>query len=73
VALCSFVGEFASLGFLLLYGRVSMQELVTAALLLPAAVVGAGLSGRIRHRLNGPRLRVLVLVFAVVSSLVLIV
>ena len=72
VALCSFVGELASLGLLLLYGRVSMRDLVTAAVLLPAAVVGASLSGRIRHRLNGPRLRVLVLVFAVVSSLVLI-
>jgi uncharacterized membrane protein YfcA len=50
-----------------------MQDLVRAAALLPAAVVGASLSGRFRHRLNGPRLRVLVLVFAVVSSLVLIV
>lgn len=72
VALCSFVGEVASVGFLLLYGRISGHDLVTAATLLPAALVGMALSGRLRHRLDGSRLRILVLVFAVASSLALV-
>lgn len=72
VALCSLVGELTSLTALLLYGHVSTHQVAIAAVLLPAALVGTYLSGRVHRWLDAPTLRMLVLVFAVVSSVVLI-
>jgi uncharacterized membrane protein YfcA len=68
VASCFLIGEVISLGILALSGRISPDQLRTAALLLPAVVVGALLSRLVHHRLDGKMVRVIVLGFAIVSG-----
>lgn len=72
VALCSLIGELVSLTALLLYGQVALRHLAMAALLLPAALAGAALSGTVGRRLGTRAMRTLALVFAIASSLVLL-
>ncbi|WP_133885143.1 sulfite exporter TauE/SafE family protein [Streptomyces sp. BK208] len=71
VAACFLVGEVASLVLLFATGKAAPVELGRAALLLPAIAVGAWLSRLVHHRLDARRMRLFVLVFALVSGLVL--
>ncbi|MYR46938.1 sulfite exporter TauE/SafE family protein, partial [Streptomyces sp. SID5910] len=71
VAACFLVGEVASLLLLFATGKAEAAELGQAALLLPAIAVGAWLSRLVHHRLDARRMRLFVLVFALVSGLVL--
>ncbi|MEU2435382.1 sulfite exporter TauE/SafE family protein [Streptomyces rubradiris] len=72
VAACFLVGEVASLALLFGTGKAQVTELGQAALLLPAIAAGAWLSRLVHHRLDARRMRLFVLVFALVSGLVLI-
>ncbi|MGW0390773.1 sulfite exporter TauE/SafE family protein [Streptomyces sp. NPDC003042] len=71
VALCFLVGEVASLGLLFATGAGQPEDLGWAALLLPAIAAGAWLSRLVHHRMDARRMRLFVLVFALVSGLVL--
>ncbi|NDZ71435.1 sulfite exporter TauE/SafE family protein [Streptomyces sp. SID10362] len=71
VAACFLVGEVASLLLLFATGKAAPVELGRAALLLPAIALGAWLSRLVHHRLDGRRMRLFVLVFALVSGVVL--
>ncbi|WP_245172660.1 sulfite exporter TauE/SafE family protein [Streptomyces achromogenes] len=71
VAACFLVGEVASLALLFGTGKAQPTELGRAALLLPAIAAGAWLSRLVHHRLDARRMRLFVLVFALVSGLVL--
>lgn len=73
VALCFLVGEVISLVVLLAAGRVSAEQIQTTLLLLPAVALGSVASHFVHHRVGGPRLRVGVLVFALVSGIALLV
>ncbi|GGR72933.1 MULTISPECIES: sulfite exporter TauE/SafE family protein [Streptomyces] len=72
VAACFLVGEVASLALLFGTGKAQAAELGQAALLLPATAAGAWLSRLVHHRLDARRMRLFVLVFALVSGLVLV-
>ncbi|CAL9641424.1 hypothetical protein SUDANB96_06387 [Streptomyces sp. enrichment culture] len=71
VAACFLVGEVASLALLFGTGKAEAADLGQAAVLLPAIAVGAWLSRLVHHRLDARRMRLFVLVFALVSGLVL--
>ncbi|AIV32798.1 sulfite exporter TauE/SafE family protein [Streptomyces sp. R1] len=71
VAACFLVGEVASLLLLFATGKAAPAELGQAALLLPAIALGAWLSRLVHHRLDARRMRLFVLVFALVSGVVL--
>ena len=68
VALCFLVGEIASLIGLAFTGRLSGPGLGASAWLLPAVLVGMGLSSLVHHRVGGKGLRVGVLSFAIASG-----
>ncbi|MFF1688474.1 MULTISPECIES: sulfite exporter TauE/SafE family protein [unclassified Streptomyces] len=71
VAACFLIGEVASLGLLFATGEGHPEDLKWAAVLLPAIAAGAWLSRLVHHRLDARRMRLFVLVFALVSGLVL--
>lgn len=71
VAACFLVGEVASLVLLFATGEGNPADLGWAAALLPALAAGAWLSRLVHHRLDARRMRLFVLVFALVSGLVL--
>jgi uncharacterized membrane protein YfcA len=71
VAACFLIGEVASLALLFATGKAQVTELGQAAVLLPAIAAGAWLSRLVHHRLDARRMRLFVLVFALVSGLVL--
>ncbi|AKZ53679.1 putative permease [Streptomyces ambofaciens ATCC 23877] len=71
VAACFLVGEVASLALLFATGRGEVAELGRAVVLLPAIGAGAWLSRLVHHRLDAHRMRLFVLVFALVSGIVL--
>ncbi|MFH8737714.1 MULTISPECIES: sulfite exporter TauE/SafE family protein [unclassified Streptomyces] len=71
VAACFLIGEVASLALLFATGKAQVTELGQAAALLPAIAAGAWLSRLVHHRLDARRMRLFVLVFALVSGLVL--
>ncbi|MEU8466062.1 sulfite exporter TauE/SafE family protein [Streptomyces sp. NPDC029003] len=71
VAVCFLIGEVASLVLLFATGRGHPGDLGPAFLLLPAIGAGAWLSRLVHHRLDARRMRLFVLVFALVSGLVL--
>ncbi|MFE1585955.1 TSUP family transporter [Streptomyces sp. NPDC059402] len=71
VAACFLVGEVASLLLLFATGKAAPTELGQAVLLLPAIALGAWLSRLVHHRLDARRMRLFVLVFALVSGVVL--
>ena len=73
IALCFLVGEIISLAILAIAGRIDGEQFNGALLLLPALVAGALLSRYVHARVQGPRLRMFVLVFAIVSGAVLLV
>jgi uncharacterized membrane protein YfcA len=73
IAVCFLVGELVSLVVLFASGRVGAPQLLGAAMLLPALVVG-GLASRYMHlRVNARFMRGFVLAFATVSALILLV
>ncbi|MCX5084169.1 sulfite exporter TauE/SafE family protein [Streptomyces sp. NBC_00401] len=72
VAACFLIGEVASLVLLFATGKAEVTELGEAVALLPAIAAGAWLSRLVHHRLDARRMRLFVLVFALVSGLVLI-
>lgn len=73
VAASFLLGELVSLALLLARGAGDGNSLVDAAWLVPAVAVGLLLSSRVHHRIDSKRLRLLVLVFALVSGVVLMV
>ncbi len=68
VALCFLLGEIASLVGLAVTGRLTGPGLAASAWLLPAVLVGMGLSSLVHHRVGGKGLRVGVLGFAIASG-----
>ena len=73
VAGCFLLGELLSVGALSAIGRTTSQQILSAALLLPVLAIGGLASSLIRHSVNGPLLRALVLIFAVMSGAILII
>jgi hypothetical protein len=73
IALCFLVGELVSLATLLATGRINSSQIAAATSLLPALLIGAGLSRVVHHRINGRFLRAFVQVFAIVSGVALLV
>lgn len=72
IAVCFLVGEIVSLLVLFASGRMGAPQFAGAGLLLPGLAVG-GLASRYMHlRVNTRWMRMLVLVFATVSALVLL-
>jgi hypothetical protein len=53
-------------------GKTDRTQLVGAVMLLPALVIGAAVSRLIHERVQGRKLRVFVLLFAIVSGAVLL-
>lgn len=72
VATCFLVGELISLLILLIVGRVSTHQLAAALWLMPAVLIGTALSRCVHGRINGPGLRLAVLLFSIVSGAALI-
>ena len=73
IALCFLIGEVFSLLVLAAEGRLGLDQLSGAALLLPPLALGLLGSGRVHEKISPARLRNALLVFAVVSGCVLIV
>ncbi|MEU9993873.1 sulfite exporter TauE/SafE family protein [Streptomyces sp. NPDC050848] len=73
VAVCFLVGEVASLLLLFATGEGRPADLGWALALAPAIAVGAWLSRLVHHRFDARRMRLFVLVFALVSGALLIV
>ncbi|MFD4258903.1 sulfite exporter TauE/SafE family protein [Streptomyces sp. NPDC058534] len=72
VAACFLVGEVASLALLFATGKAEVSQLGWAVAAVPAIALGAGLSRLVHHRLDARRMRLCVLVFALVSGVVLL-
>lgn len=72
VAFCFLVGELISLVILALSGAVRSDQIVAAASLVPAVVLGTVLSRLVHAHINGPALRMAVLIFSIVSGGVLL-
>ncbi|MBC6451010.1 sulfite exporter TauE/SafE family protein [Actinokineospora xionganensis] len=66
------VASISSLAMLAVAGHVEQRHLVAAALLIPFLACGALISNPLRKHVEGPRLRVGVLVVAALSALLLI-
>ena len=73
VALCFLVGEIVSLALLFGTGQAGTGALLPSLLMLPPLVVGAALSRLLHGWLDPRRLRIAVLVFALVSGAVLMI
>lgn len=72
VALCFVVGEVISLVILAVSGAVSLGQILAAAYLIPATLLGTALSRLMHSCVNGPALRMAVLVFSIASGAVLL-
>jgi len=72
-ALRFLIGQLISLAILAIAGRTDARQFTAALLLLPALAVGAVLSRRVHHRVDGRGLRASVLLFAIASGAVLLV
>lgn len=73
LACCFLVGQLLSLGVLGAGGRTNLQQLASAALLVPFLAIGGLASSFMRHRVNERILRGLVLIFAVTSGVILMI
>jgi uncharacterized membrane protein YfcA len=73
VAACFLVGEIVSVALLLVQGKGHSSSLQGALILMPALVLGLWASSRVHQRIPSNKLRMFVLVFAVVSGLLLMV
>ena len=72
VATCFLVGEVISLLILLMSGRIAPGQATAALYLVPAVLIGSALSRMVHARINGPALRLAVLIFSIVSGAALI-
>jgi uncharacterized membrane protein YfcA len=72
VAFCFLVGELASLAVIAVTGRLHADQLVAALLLLPALVAGMAASSLVHHKVRGPKVRVGIILFSIVSGLTLL-
>jgi uncharacterized membrane protein YfcA len=72
VATCFLVGELISLAVLIVAGKVGQTQLMAALSLMPAVLIGSLLSRHTHSRINGPALRMAVLIFSIVSGAALI-
>lgn len=68
IAVCFFIGQVISLIMLAASGKVTALQLTDAAYLVPAVVVGGLASRLVHHKVNGPALRVGVMVFAIAAG-----
>ena len=72
IAFCFLVGELVSLALLAVYGRLGMAAVQSAAVLLPAVLVGSSASQLVHGRIGQRQLRTGVLLFSLISGVVLI-
>ncbi|RJE82073.1 sulfite exporter TauE/SafE family protein [Paracoccus onubensis] len=72
VAACFLVGEVISLVILMIVGRIGQDQVLAALYLIPAVLIGSALSRRVHAHINGPALRLAVLIFSIVSGAALI-
>lgn len=72
VAACFLVGEVISLVILLIAGRIGQAQVLVALYLVPAVLIGSLLSRTVHSRINGPALRLAVLIFSIVSGAALV-
>ncbi|WP_323718508.1 sulfite exporter TauE/SafE family protein [Paracoccus aminovorans] len=72
VATCFLVGEAISLVILMIAGRIGQAQLLGALYLIPAVLVGSWLSRHVHAHINGPKLRLAVLIFSIVSGAALV-
>lgn len=72
VSLCFILGEVMALAVLSLGGQITGAQVKAAAVLVPPVMVGAWLARHSHSRISARRLRLAVLVFAVVSGVYLI-
>jgi uncharacterized membrane protein YfcA len=68
IAVCFFVGEVVSLALLAAAGRLGLDQVLAAALFLPAVAAGSLASRVVHQKLDGGVLRIGVLLFALVSG-----
>lgn len=73
IAATFFLGEILSIALLAASGRMRLAQLGSAALLFPALVAGGMAGGSLRRAIDQNRLRICVLVFAIVSGVGLMV
>ena len=73
VATCFLVGEVISLAILMIAGRIMQIQVLAAACLIPAVLIGSWLSRHVHAHINGPKLRLAVLIFSIVSGAALVV
>ena len=71
IATCFLLGELISLAVLFTLGRVEQTVVNTTLLLMPALIAGMLLSSMLHKTIEGRTLRVLVLLFALVSGIVI--
>nr|WP_255435506.1 sulfite exporter TauE/SafE family protein [Paracoccus sp. S1E-3] len=72
VATCFLIGELISLVILLIAGRIGQMQVLAALYLIPAVLIGSVLSRHVHSRINGPGLRLAVLIFSIVSGAALV-
>lgn len=72
VATCFLAGELISLFVLALGGRMEASQLTAALWLMPGVLVGTAASRLAHAHVNGPALRIAVLVFSIVSGAALV-
>ncbi|SMO85563.1 sulfite exporter TauE/SafE family protein [Paracoccus laeviglucosivorans] len=72
VAICFLVGEIISLGVLFVSGHVTQEQTLAALFLIPAVLIGSALSRMVHAHINGPALRLAVLIFSIISGAALI-
>lgn len=72
VATCFLAGELISLVLLAVAGRLQLPQVMAALYLMPAVLAGTVASRLAHSHINGPALRIAVLVFSIVSGVVLI-
>ncbi|MFZ1431598.1 MAG: TSUP family transporter, partial [Geminicoccaceae bacterium] len=72
IAFCFLVGELVSLALLAASGRLGMEAVQSAAVLLPAVLVGSSASQLVHGHIGQRQLRTGVLLFSLVSGVVLI-
>ncbi len=72
VAACFLIGEVISLVILMIVGRIGQDQVLAALYLIPAVLIGSALSRSVHAHINGPALRLAVLIFSIVSGAALI-
>jgi uncharacterized membrane protein YfcA len=72
VAACFLIGEVISLVILMIVGRIDQEQVLAALYLFPAVLIGSAFSRTVHTRINGPALRLAVLIFSIISGAALI-